>query len=58
MNGLVAGQVAFVAESCLTAVTLIWLVTVDLNHVLFQGIFVRELGVASVAEVIIFFRVR
>lgn len=51
VNGLVAGQVALVAEGSLAAVTLVWLVTVDLDHVVFQGIFLYELGVTPVAEV-------
>lgn len=51
VNGLVAGQVAFVAEGSLAAVTLVWLVTVDLDHVVFKGIFFYELGVTPVAEV-------
>lgn len=51
MNGLVAGQVAFVAECCLAAVTLVWLVTVDLHHVVSEGIFICELEVTTVAEV-------
>lgn len=51
MNSLVAGQVALVAEGSLAAVTLVWLVTVDLGHVVFQGIFITELGVTTIAEV-------
>lgn len=51
MNGLVAGQVALVAEGSLAAVTLVWLVTVDLDHVVFQRIFICELGVTTIAEV-------
>lgn len=50
MDGLVAGEVALVAESGLTAVTLVWLVAVDLKHVLFQGFVVGKLGVAFVTE--------
>lgn len=51
VNGLVAGQVALVAEGSLAEVTLVWLVTVHLGHVFFQGIFICELGVTPVAEV-------
>lgn len=51
VDSLVAGQVAFVAEGSLAAVTLVWLVTVDLDHVVFQGIFLSELGVTTIAEV-------
>lgn len=39
VNGLMAGQVAFVAEGRLAAVTLVWLVAVDLTHVVFQRVF-------------------
>lgn len=35
-----AGQVALVAEGSLAGVTLVWLVTVDLGHVVFEGIFI------------------
>lgn len=55
MNSLMAGQVALVAEGSLAAVALVWLVAVDLDHVVFQGIFLRELGVASIAEINIVF---
>ena len=55
VNGLVAGQVALVAEGGLAAVTLVWLVAVHLRHVFFQGILLRELGVAPVAEVDVVF---
>lgn len=51
VNGLVACKVALVAEGGLAAVTLVWLVTVDLDHVVFQGIFLYKLGVTPVAEV-------
>lgn len=51
VNGLVAGQVAFVAEGSLAAVTLVWLVAVDLDHVVFKGIFLYELGVTPITEV-------
>lgn len=51
VNGLVAGQVAFVAEGRLAVVTLVWLVAVHLGHVVFQGVFLNELGVAPIAEV-------
>lgn len=40
VNSLMAGQVALVAEGSLAAVTLVWLVAVDLGHVLFERIFV------------------
>lgn len=50
VNGLVTGQVALVAEGSLAAVTLVWLVTVDLSHMVFQGIFC-EFGVTITAEV-------
>lgn len=50
VNGLVAGQVALVAEGSLAAVTLVWLVTVDLDQVVSQGVFLCELGVTSIAE--------
>lgn len=56
VNGFVAGQVALVAEGGLAAVTLVRLVTVDLNHVLFQRLFLGELGVTSFAEVVTFCR--
>lgn len=56
VNSLVAGQVALVAEGSLAVVTLVWLVTVDLGHVVFQGIFLYELGVAPVAKVGVFCR--
>lgn len=49
-----AGQVAFVAEGGLAAVALVWLVAVDLTHVIFQRVFLRELGVTPVAEEVIF----
>lgn len=49
-----AGQVAFVAEGGLAAVALVWLVAVDLTHVIFQRVFLRELGVAPVAEEVVF----
>lgn len=55
VNGLVAGQVAFIAERSLAAIALVWLVTVDLEHVVFQGIFLCEFGVAPVAEVCVVF---
>lgn len=51
MNGLVAGQVALVAEGGLAVVTLVWLVAVHLGHVVFQGVFLDELGVTPIAEV-------
>lgn len=50
MNGLVAGQVSLVAEGGLAAVTLVWLVTVDLDHMVFQGIFLCEFGITTAAE--------
>lgn len=40
VNSLMAGQVALVAEGSLATVTLVWLVAVDLGHVLFERIFV------------------
>lgn len=55
MNGLVAGQVSFIAEGSLAAVTLVWLITVDLDHVIFQRIFVCKLGVTTIAEVRVVF---
>ncbi len=55
VNGLVAGQVALVAEGSLAAVTLVWLVTVDLDHVVSQGVFLHELGVTPVAEICVVF---
>lgn len=54
VNGLVAGQIALVAESSLAVVTLVWLVTVDLAHVVFQGVFLDELGVTPVAVGVVF----
>lgn len=54
VNGLVAGQIALVAESSLAVVTLVWLVTVDLGHVVFQGVFLDELGVTPVAVGVVF----
>lgn len=50
VDGLVAGQVAFVSERGLTAVALVWLVAVYLEHVLFQRIVLRKLGVTFVTE--------
>lgn len=50
VNGLVAGEVALVAKSSLAAVTLVWLVAVYLEHVLFQSFVVGKLGVAFVTE--------
>lgn len=47
---LVAGEVSLVAESSLTAVTLVWLITVGLQHVEFQGSVVSKLGVAFVTK--------
>lgn len=54
VNGLVTGQVAFVAEGGLTVVTLVGLVTVDLGHVVFQGVLFDEFGVTPVADVSVF----
>ncbi len=51
VNGLVAGQVSLVAEGSLATVALVWLVTVDLDHVVFKGIFLYELRVTPVAEI-------
>lgn len=51
VNGLVAGKIALVAKGSLAAVTLVWLITVDLDHVIFKGIFLYELGVTPIAEV-------
>lgn len=56
VNGLVAGQVALVAEGSLAAVALVWLVTVHLGHVFFKGIFLRELRVTAITEVDVVFR--
>lgn len=50
VDGLVAGKVAFVAESSLAAVALVWLIAVNLEHVLFQRFVFGEFGVAFVAE--------
>lgn len=55
MNSLMAGQVAFVAEGRLAAVTLVWLVAVNLDHVVFEGIFLHELGVTPIAEISVAF---
>lgn len=55
VNSLMAGQVALVAEGSLAAVTLVWLVAVDLGHVLFERIFIWELWVAPVADVTVVF---
>lgn len=51
MNGFVAGQVALVAEGGLAVVTLVWLVAVHLDHVVFQRVLLYKLRVAAVAEV-------
>ena len=51
VDRFVAGEVSFVAESCLAAVTFVWLVTVDLKHVAFKRLLLCELGVAFVAKV-------
>ena len=45
-----AGEVSFVAENSLTAVALVRLVTVGLQHVEFQGSVVSELEVAFVTK--------
>lgn len=50
MDGLVAGKVTLVAESSLTAVTLVWLVAVHLKHVLFQRFVFGKLGVTFITE--------
>ena len=50
MDGLVAGQVALVAEGGLAAVTLVGLVAVQLQHVLLQSVVLREARVALAAE--------
>lgn len=50
VNGLVAGQVALVAEGGLAAVALVWLVAVDLQHVLLQRLVLGKLGVTFVTE--------
>lgn len=50
MNSFVAGQVALVAKGGLTVVTLVWLIAVHLDHVVFQRVFLHELGVVAVAE--------
>lgn len=55
VNGLVTGQVALVAEGGLTVVTLVGLVTVDLGHVVFQGVLFYELGVTPIADVSVVF---
>lgn len=51
MNSLVAGQVALVTEGSLAAVALVWLVTVNLDHVVFKGVLLHKLRVTAVAEV-------
>lgn len=50
VDGLVAGEVALVAEGGLAAVTLVGLVAVHLEHVLLQRPVFSELGVALVTE--------
>lgn len=50
VDSLVAREVALVAERSLTAVTLVWLVTVHLKHVLFQRFVFCKLRVTFVAE--------
>lgn len=45
-----AGQVAFVSEGSLAAVTLVWLVAVHLKHVLLQSFVITKLGVTFVTE--------
>lgn len=49
VDRLVTGQVALVAEGGLATVALVWLIVVDLDHVVFQGVFLCEFGVTSVA---------
>ena len=51
VDSLVAGQIPLVAEGRLTMVTLVRLVTVGLEHVVFQRIRLREFGVTLVAKV-------
>lgn len=46
-----AGEVPFVTEGSLASVTLVWLISMDLEHVSFQGVRFRKLCVALVAEV-------
>lgn len=50
MDSLVACKVSLVAESSLAAVTLVWLVAVHLEHVLFQRFVFGKLGVAFITE--------
>ena len=50
VNGLVAGQVSLVAEGSLAPVTLVWLVTVHLEHVALQSFLLCVLRVAFVTE--------
>lgn len=45
-----AGEVSLVTESSLTAVTLVWLIAVGLQHVALQGFVFRKLGVTFVTE--------
>lgn len=47
-----AGEVPFVTECSLASVTLVWLISMDLEHVAFQGVRLRKLCVAFVAEVV------
>lgn len=50
VDSLVACEVPLVAESSLAAVTLVWLVTVHLKHVLFERFVLGKLGVTFIAE--------
>lgn len=50
VDSLVAGKVALVAESSLAAITLVWLVAVHLEHVLFQRFVLSKLGVTFITE--------
>lgn len=50
MDGLVAGEVALVAEGGLTAVTLVGFVTVGLQRVPLEGSLLRKAAVTLIAE--------
>lgn len=50
MDGLVAGEVALVAEGGLAAVTLVGFVTVGLQRVPLEGGLLREAAVTLIAE--------
>ena len=50
MDGFVAGEVSLVTEGGLAAITLVWLVAVDLKRVPFQSVILRELRVTFITE--------